>query len=373
MKTPLPSRILIAVFLLIVGTTPLVQMLAELGHGERPQLFDLFTQCRNQADLRSFEQAVERASVTIRALRPWMQAAQFFGLHEAGGQALVGRDGWIFYAPGVAATTQRPTAGNTSVREAIKAITDFRDQLASRGIHLLIVPVPNKASVYPDKLDAHAVPSASPLASDTRQFFMQCKNANIDVVDLFAIYQDAREQSDTELYLHQDSHWSPAGMKRAVAAVAERIHSRGSVIYDIHPELISRHGDLVRMLRSPPIESSLVPDRICAEQVRRHADNTMYEDDPASPVLVLGDSFLRIYEQDEPGQAGFIAHLARMLGHPLTSIVNDGGASTLVRQELFRRPQLLAGKQVVVWEFVERDLRLGTEGWQCVPVRFASP
>ena len=36
--------------------------------------------------------------------------------------------------------------------------------------------------------------------------------------------------------------------------------------------------------------------------------------------------------EDEPGAAGFIAHLARELGQPLTSIVNDGGASTLVRQ-----------------------------------------
>ena len=59
---------------------------------------------------------------------------------------------------------------------------------------------------------------------------------------------------------------------------------------------------------------------------------------PESEVLILGDSFLRIYEQDEPGSAGFIAHLARELGQPLTSIVNDGGASTLVRQELARRP-----------------------------------
>jgi len=37
--------------------------------------------------------------------------------------------------------------------------------------------------------------------------------------------------------------------------------------------------------------------------------------------------------------AGVIAHLARALGRPLTRIVNDGGASTLVRQELFRRPE----------------------------------
>ena len=68
------------------------------------------------------------------------------------------------------------------------------------------------------------------------------------------------------------------------------------------------------------------------------------------------------------GAAGFIAHLARELGQPLTAIVNDGGASTLARQELARRPTLLMNKTLVIWEFAERDIRFGTEGWRVVPL-----
>ena len=78
----------------------------------------------------------------------------------------------------------------------------------------------------------------------------------------------------------------------------------------------------------------------------------------------MGDSFLRIYSGDEPGSGGFIEHLAFELGFPLTSLVNDGGASTLVRQELSRKPALLRNKKLVIWEFIERDIRFGTEGWQ---------
>ena len=59
-----------------------------------------------------------------------------------------------------------------------------------------------------------------------------------------------------------------------------------------------------------------------------------------------------------------MAHLSRDLKQPIASIINDGGASSLVRQELNRRAYLLANKKVVIWEFVERDIRLGTEGWQ---------
>ncbi len=86
-------------------------------------------------------------------------------------------------------------------------------------------------------------------------------------------------------------------------------------------------------------------------------------------MLVLGDRFLRIFESDEPGQAGFVSHLSCLLAMPLDRIINDGGASTLVRQALARRPQALEGKNVVVWAFVERDLRLGVEGWQAVKLR----
>jgi len=70
---------------------------------------------------------------------------------------------------------------------------------------------------------------------------------------------------------------------------------------------------------------------------------------------------------DEPHDAGFIAHLSAALGQPVASLVNDGGSATLVRQELFRRPEILAAKKLVVLEFTERDLRQATEGWQIVP------
>jgi alginate O-acetyltransferase complex protein AlgJ len=341
MKTPLYNRLLIALFLLIVGIVPLVQTLVELQGGERPQVIDLFTGWKNQADLRAFEQTMERTSVTARALRPWMQAAQFFGLHEAGEKALVGRDGWLFYAPGVATTTQRPQAGNTSVCEAMAAVIDFRDQLASRGIRLLVMPVPNKESVYPDRLTLRMSNPKEILSSETRAFMEQCKKNSVEVVDLFAAFRDRRRSSPEELYLAQDSHWTPAGLSCAVNTVAARLLEntwlvRGNERYEARPAAVQRYGDLVRMLQSPLIEAHLQPELVHAEQVVRIADHTLYVDDPTSEVLVLGDSFLRQYEQDEPGHAGFVAHLGRALGRPLASIVNDGGALSGVRRRAAR-------------------------------------
>jgi len=186
-------------------------------------------------------------------------------------------------------------------------------------------------------------------------------------------YPETPHGVTTNYYLAQDSHWSPEGLRKAAEVVARRLLDsgwveKGSVKYETKPISIKRYGDVLRMIRVPQVERLYEPEQINCTQVVNTKTGKPYVDDPNSPVLVLGDSFLRIFERDEPGSGGFIAHLAHNLGFGLTSIVNDGGASTLVRQQLARKPALLKGKKVVVWEFVERDIRFGTEGWQVIPL-----
>jgi hypothetical protein len=373
-----PSRFVVVVFLAMLAAPPLVQTVVEARRGERPQATQVFTQRPTPENLRAYDKSLEAASVTVRALRPWMQAAQYFALGDPGEKALLGRDGWFFYQPGVRFLTQRAQLRDSTPRDALAAVVHFRDQLAARGIHLVIMPAPNKESVYPEKLTRFATPPTRVLSSETRVFLAQCEAAGVEVVDLFALYRDARRTAAPPLYLQQDSHWSPAGVELAASAVAERILARGwltrgPVKHDRLAAPVKRLGDIPRMSRSPGIENRMAPESVACAQVIRRDTGAPYADDPASEVLVLGDSFLRIYQQDEPGHAGFVAHLGRELGRPLASIINDGGASTLVRQELFRRPHLLARKKVVVWEFVERDLRLGTEGWQRITIGGALP
>ena len=368
-----PSQLVIVVFLAMLAAPPLLQTVVEARRGERPQTLQVFTRRPTPENLRAYDKSLEAASVTVRALLPWVQAAQYFALGDAGEKTLVGRDGWFFYQPGVGFLTQRAQPRDSTPRDALAAVVHFRDQLAARGIHLVIMPAPNKESVYPEKLTRLAAPPTRVLGGETRAFLAQCESSGVEVVDLFALYRDARRTAATPLYLQQDSHWSPAGVEVAASAVAERILARGwltrgPVNHERLAAPVERLGDIPRMSPSPGIEKRIAPESVACAQVIRHDTGAPYADDPASEVLVLGDSFLRIYQQDEPGNAGFVAHLGRELGRPLASIINDGGASTLVRQELFRRPQLLANKKVVVWEFVERDLRLGTEGWQIVPL-----
>lgn len=367
MKARRVHGFLVGVFLCILFGVGISQPATDIANGERPQLLEVFMRPPTEANLRAYEKDMEDASQIIQTVRPYMQFAQFLTLKDLGRDVLLGRDGWLFYKPDV----QFLVEPWSNYDDVIGAVKDFHDALEAQGIRLLVVPAPGKPSVYPDKVTARASHLDEPVSGHALETIAQFRKAGIETVDLFTLFEESR--ATTALYLQQDTHWSPDGMRLAAKKVASEIVARGwltkgQVNYALKPVTIERRGDVLRMVRSPQVQNAFAPERLECAQVVREDTGQLYQDNPDSDVLLLGDSFLRIYEHDEPGSAGFASHLARELGTPLASIVNDGGASTLVRQELSRKPHLLRNKKIVIWEFVERDLRFGTEGWQIVPL-----
>lgn len=382
----MPSRkqhyLLTLGFLVVVGAVGPFQAIRELRRSQSPQVLDLFRHAPDAAHLRSFEDDLESESIVASTVRPWTQYLRYRVLRDTGEKALVGRSQWWFYRPDVRFLTERcedEPASRIGPAATVAAIADFRDQLARRGIKLLVVPVPGKPSVYPDRITRRAAPCDPRMHEHTRRVLGALTAAGVETIDLLDVFAAARRSEggadDADaLYLAADTHWTNAGARQAAQAVADKLRelgwaAPGSANYDTEEVQVHRVGDVLRMLECPPIKALFEPQIVTCERVVRRDDGRPYRDDPNAPILVLGDSFLRIYERDEPGSAGFIAHLARNLAQPLASIVNDGGASTLVRQELARRPDLLEGKKLVIYEFVERDVRFGMDGWQPVPLR----
>ena len=73
-------------------------------------------------------------------------------------------------------------------------------------------------------------------------------------------------------------------------------------------------------------------------------DGTLYGDAERSPVLVVGDSTMRLNYQTK--SAGFSAHLARELGvRPSLYQRNGFHLGQLAKEE----PELLQGRKAVVW------------------------
>lgn len=370
-----PQWLLILAFLAIIGTVPLVQVAVEVSRGDEVRALAVFNQPPTAARLRAFEQGLEDANWAAQASRPWMLFAQFAWLGEGGEKAVIGEDGWYFYKPGVKYLVSRPEHAKTAGApdDPFAAIVDYRDQLAARQIQLVVMPVPNKESIYPERLTRRAGASRPVLAPRTQDLLARLREAQVEVIDLFSAFGSARNQADASapLYLAQDTHWSPAGVELAAQMAAQRLLELGWVRsgpadYGERPAPVKRVGDILRMLQVPAIERRVTPETVPCRQVIHRETGDAYRDAAEAEILVLGDSFTRIYQQDEPGAAGFIAHLARVLKQPMMSVINDGGGSTLVRQELRSRPAFLRNKKVVLWEFVERDIGLGLEGWQRV-------
>jgi len=409
-------------FLGIISCVPLVQIVLELRRGDRVQFTDLFRYAPTVRNLRQYERTVEDKSWFQQAVRPEMQRLLLLALGDAGAKGLVGRNGWLFYRPGVrylaeAQWHRLPACGDG----VAQAIARYRDQLKERGIELLLVPIPDKASVYPDRLTRRVVGKFQDFRSPTEGLLDGLKRSGVESVDLFHLFREARRESGdaTDLYLAHDTHWTPAGARLAAEAVTRKLRDLGWAPthrrdYATRPVHVERRGDVLEMVQVPRIAESFPAQAVeCAQVLDKSAGllvstisgregtyaNQHLVDTPLqATVLLLGDSFSRIYQAIEPqslggipglinaqdaernregikrtrrllpGSAGLPSLLARALAAPVDYIVSDGGAATDVRQTLSTNPEILELKRVVVWEFAERDIGLGAAGWRDVPL-----
>lgn len=367
-------------FVLIIFGVPIAQGIIDLSEEDGElQVAALFEEAPTEEHLRSFEKDLEENSYFEQTLRPVFQRARYRLVGDLGEKALGGSDGWFFYTPGVRYLVQPyPTDLTHNVNDGeqdaegpvdpLPAIVDFRNQLKARGIELLVVPIPGKASIYPDRLVSGLVPQLGMFAH-TQRLVKQMRAKGMDVLTLHQAFVAQRDSR--QLYMATDTHWTGHGVRIAAALVADRIRREGWLgkrapqkRYVRRQVELRRDGDIPRMTRIPNEDGLFPQERVQCFKVFEAKSGEAYEDGENARVLLLGDSFSRIFQTDEPESAGVIANLAFELQEPLKSIVNDGGASTLVRQELARDLEQLDNVEVVVWAFIERDIRFGMRGWQ---------
>jgi len=423
--------VLLICFLAVIAGVPVTQTCIELARHERVQATDVFRYEPTAKNLRQFEHTLEEKSWFQQHLRPQVQRLLFATLHDTGAKGVLGRDRWLFYRPDLRYLVDpdrvevspsdskwvQPPDPCTHRENVEKAILRFRDQLKERGIALVVMPVPGKPSVYPDYVTVREVGKEQQFRSPTVELLEGLQRQGVVTVNLFAAFQGARERAGrglnaASLYLAHDTHWTPLGAQIAAQAVASklgemRLTPATRKEFRTQAVAVTRWGDILDMMQIPGLRSAFAGEAAECVQVRDPALGLLvpgasdrpgtycYPGQQAS-VLVLGDSFCRIYQYPEPqslgsmpatavaghpeesgtkrllpGSAGFISHLALALKSPVDAIVSDGGAATEVRRRLSTNPEILEGKQVVVWEFVERDIALGSQGWQDVALPLA--
>ena len=312
-------------------------------------------------------------------------ATAFQNLEKKNVAAAEGVDGWLFFGGELRLLSLGRFWGSDAVKvsrahkpdlaDPLPAILDFQQQLKARGIELLVVPVPPKAAIYPEKIVPGFDVRATDPAPMLHRFYDELRVAGVDVLDLSALFIQNRDNPRGAVFCRTDSHWSGIGCVLAAQAIAEKVRPKlagGATPKEYASEWKEAQisGDLDGLLsrdqRKPGAE------KIFVQTVSEKGNGAAVEPDPNSPLLLLGDSHTLVYHDFLAERAGLVDQLALQLGFAPDLIGTRGSGATPVRINLYRRSVkdagYLAKKKIVVWCFAAREFTEATEGWAKAPV-----
>ncbi|MHC4199963.1 MAG: alginate O-acetyltransferase AlgX-related protein [Planctomycetota bacterium] len=375
---------LVLVFLFLVGTPWVVQIdygLTGLGH---LQELDVLREAPTAANLKRYEDDLAENSIVAKLARPYAQWTALALAGQGNEKVLIGREGWLFHKPGLlypagpdfrsARAERDATDAGVKRWDPLPAILAFRDELEARGIALVVVPIPVKPQIYPERLTRLYDRSLGPPGnSGQEEFFRRLEAEGVTVLDFARTLWDAKALG--EVYMPLDTHWTPSGMATFAEALAEELvrrypRIRGERPFETRQRTVANRGDVYEMLELPPWPRRYEPREVALERVVDAGSGRPVEPDRASPVVLLGDSFTNVFSMSEMkwgDHAGLGEHLAMRLGRTLDVIAVNGGAPTSTRKTLALR-ESLAGKKLVVWTFATRELALSGTEWAIVPL-----
>jgi alginate O-acetyltransferase complex protein AlgJ len=306
---------------------------------------------------------------------------------QQGTTVVEGRDGWLFFGPelrhlGVGEfwgdrASEVSRARRPEWADPIPAILDFHRQLASVGVELIIVPVPPKASIYPEKLSSVELSEPPPrLDIHHQEFYDVLRSHGVTLFDLTPTFLSHRRHARGPLYCRQDTHWSGTGTVLAAEQISAQVRSKRwfeavpKESYQREWRNVEIAGDLWKALDEP----RPVKEHLSLRLAGTEGTLTPVEPNRSSPVVVLGDSHTLVFHAGDDMHArgaGLADQLALELGFAVDLVGVRGSGATAARINLLRRAQATtdfwAAKRLVLWCFSAREFT-ESDGWRKVPI-----
>ena len=272
---------------------------------------------------------------------------------SAAGTSIVnGSDGWYFAAREVSALAAEATLSDPR----LAAIAAEAERLRGNGVELVVVSVPPKGIVYPDRLAPELdVPiPVQRLDGPLEDIYNHLGARGVRIVDLTEPFIRDRFHHEGPLYCRQDSHWSGVGCVVAAEVIAATVRGLGVIetpstrLYGLAWFTTPIRGDLWKLLPQPPPH----------EEVR--ARGVIAPDDPLlaavaedgdARIAVVGDTHALVFNGGEPYHArgaGVADQLAFEFRQPVALYADDGSTAAT---DFWTLPALGAGTRVVVWIF----------------------
>lgn len=241
-----------------------------------------------------------------------------------------GKDGWIFSGRRMKQLlfetdlSAKDPVGEARLKKAETVLLHAKQQCDALGIRFLVVIAPDKSDIYPERLGP--VPAGQETVNlRSAKFYARLRKAGLEILDLEAGLKSRKGKESGPLYMHRDTHWSPAGARFAAAETAKHLQdfrSKKSKIEERPNQTFVSKGDLAEnwartgRKKFPKEEHSFVGvTRGRGRPVLRRS---------GAKVLVLGDSFSE-YPYD--GYFGYWAFLSHQLGGNVDHRGRSGGGT----------------------------------------------
>jgi alginate O-acetyltransferase complex protein AlgJ len=376
---------LIVLFLLTIVAVPAIQFAGEFraaGAISRLPMISIFKSLPllpHPADLKRVERTLENDSLVSQWLLPRTQYLLTALLSAGNEQVYPGYDRWLFYRADVDHVIGPPFLDPFRMKrrlqtsgvqpDPIQAIIDFRNQLAARGIDLVVLPVPVKPSIEGEMLrapNASLAQTAFPLSNSSfNEFKARLERQKVRVFDPAPFLMERGRGGP--FYLETDTHWRPETMEFVAQKLADFLElspATGSTLPSIIEKEVVGRGDVAAMLKLSRADKIFPQQKVTIRQV--FAGNALWRPSKEADLLLLGDSFANVFSVEAMGwgeSAGFAEHLSVALRRPIDCILrnSDGAFATreILRNELARGHDRLARKKLVIWEFAARELSFG--------------
>jgi hypothetical protein len=389
---PGTRQTLIMLFLLTIAAIPAIQLAGEFraaGAISRLPMLSIFKSLPwlpHSEDLKRVERTLENESLVSQWLLPRTQYLLTVLLGAGNEQVYLGHGHWLFYRADVDHVIGPPFLDPVRMKrrlqasrvppDPIQAIVDFRNQLAARGIDLVVLPVLVKPSIEGEMLavsNANRAEAGGALPNPSfNEFKARLEREKVRVFDP-AMFLMERGRNGP-LYLETDTHWRPETMEFVAERLADFLQlpaAAGSILPSIIEKEIVSRGDIAAMLKLSRADK-FPPEKVTIRQVV--TGNALWRPSKEADVLLLGDSFSNIFSFEAMGwgeSAGFAEHLSVALRRPIDCILRNSDASFATREilsnELARGRDRLAGKKLVIWEFAARELSFGN--WKLLDLK----
>lgn len=265
---------------------------------------------------------------------------------KAQSSVIIGKDGWLF--PGWESFTNLDQHG---INEVVGLIADTKAALASRGVALVTMVVPFKATYYLDKLPPGT--AISPEVAGRYDFILgQLRKAGVETVDLRAALQSVQKGKQTAFY-RADYHWTAWAaeaaadtMAQAIKAKFPRLGGQPGTGDKLGQWVTQRHlGDLANFL-TPEQQRQVGPD-LYTVRAAAQGSGGLLGSGPA-PIHVVGNSFVQPY-------LGFPQKLSSDLDRPVSLTWKPGNVGPYVTfLEYVNSPDFKrAPPQILIWQFNE--------------------